>query len=195
MLDLDAGELGAPQRRGVAEQQQRPVAQAGEVAAARRHELPHLGGGEGGGAPLRRPVAAGDAAQRLADGGVAGVEALFGRAVRPADGDQPPAQRRQAVARRERGEVGAHRLRARRHRPPPLPRAPGAEAGEVGAVGAQRLRRVGRGAVAARGEVGRGGRDRRPFDGERDWHGLGGCAHAADPTRIGANLAAPANLR
>jgi hypothetical protein len=108
-------------------------------------------------------VAAADAAQGLADGGVAGVEAMAGRAVGAGERGQAAAERRQAVAGRQRGEVGAHRVRGRRDGGrPALSRAPGAEAGEVGAVGAQRLGRVRRGAVAGGGHLGRAGRDLGP---------------------------------
>ena len=93
VLVLHHGQLGAAQRRGVAEQQQGAVAQAGQVAPARGDELPDLGGGERRGPALGRAVAAPDPAQGLADGGVAGIKAVAGRAV-------GAGERRRCVARR-----------------------------------------------------------------------------------------------
>ncbi|WP_043345107.1 hypothetical protein, partial [Belnapia moabensis] len=72
VLAVDADQLGPSQRSGKAQQQQRAVAQAGQVTATGGYQLAQLGRGQRRSLAAAAAVPAKDAAQRGTDGGMAG---------------------------------------------------------------------------------------------------------------------------
>ena len=105
MLGIDADQLGAPQRPGIAEQQQGAVPEPGEIRIAGPHQGADLGGGQRHGLAGRGGMGAGDAAQRGADRRVTAVEGVARLAVHPGDRGQAAAERRQRVGLGLRREV------------------------------------------------------------------------------------------
>jgi hypothetical protein len=89
VLAVDADQLGAAQRPGKAQQQQRAVTQAGQVTATGGDQLAQFGRGQRRGLAAAAAVPAIDAAQRGADGGVAGGPVEPAQAVLLADGSKP----------------------------------------------------------------------------------------------------------
>jgi len=162
MLDADGGEFGTAQRAGEAEQQQRAVAQPGEIGLDRCQDLAQdrRGGGEFAG----RHVAGfggvpGDPGHGFADRGLRGGHRAAGGDVQIADGGA--AQRQGADAEavtapggEEGGDIGGASGQARQAIAITSV-APGAHPGAVGAPGVAGLGAAGMGAGrAARGGEG-----------------------------------------
>ena len=150
-LDVERDELGAPERGGEPEQQQRPVAQAGERGGVdrldepgERLELERLGFAQ-------RPYAAlaADAGEDRGDRGRVARVGLVLRAVRGGDrggalADRDRAELAVGLGGQERGD----RLRRGRHRPQPARDAPLGEHAPVALVRAPGRRRERRCGVA-----------------------------------------------
>jgi hypothetical protein len=152
VLAFDGHELGAAQRRGVAEQQQRAVALADQTAVAGRDQPADFRGGEGRGLAGGAAVFALNAAQRVADRRVRGRPGLPGKPVGAAECRETPHQGAAAVREGERGEIGRDGFRGGRQGRPAGVAAPRTKMLPVGAVGAQGGRRQG-----LSGEIDRGG--------------------------------------
>ena len=160
MLALHRDQLAPPQRGGEAEQQERPVAGAGEPVAAGGDQAADLGGADRRGAALGRAVLAGDAGEGVADRRVRGRPGVAGHALGAADGGDPAAQRGAGMGGGQRGEVAGHGGRCGRQRRHALRAAPRGEVGPIGGVGGQRRRREGSPGIAGgAGAVGIGQRD------------------------------------
>ena len=129
-------QLGAAEGPGEAEQQQGPVAPAGERLLQRPHHGPHVGGHCGLLAHLAGTVAAADAGQHLADGGLSGGRVEARGLVRLGDGGEAAADGRGLAVAGLRGEVDGDGLGQGRERRAVVPLAPGGEVAPVGAVGA-----------------------------------------------------------
>jgi len=116
MGDIDPDELRAAEGTGEADQEQRPVAQAGEVARADFDQPLDLRGGQRRRRPHRAGMGPGDARESLADRRVAGRPGAAETAVVRGDRRHPPAQRAAAHRRGERRQPGGDHDRVRRPR-------------------------------------------------------------------------------
>ncbi|WP_254454314.1 hypothetical protein [Siccirubricoccus sp. G192] len=93
VLAVDADEFRAAQRPGKAEQEQRPIAQPGQVTRAGGDQLAQLGRGQGRGLAFAAAVPAVDAAQGAADRRMPGGPLEVAQAMRMADRRQAALQR------------------------------------------------------------------------------------------------------
>ena len=143
MCYIQPDEFGAAHCPGKAEQEQRAIPGTGDAGTARSAQLADLGRGQRRRPPRRGAVLAADAAQRLADRRMFGVERMSGDAASPSDGGDPAAQGRHRVALTSRGEIGADDFGRRRHRREAVLRTPSLEVGDIGRVGPQCRLRVG----------------------------------------------------
>ena len=154
MVVVDGDELGAPEGAGEADQEQRPIAQPGEIVGTGGEQLLHLDRGERGGGPHRTRMRATDAAQRVADGRMGGDEQQTAPAVMIGDGGDAAAEGAAAMRGGERGEPGGdeHRVDRQVGGIGAVLAAPGGELGPVAQIGL-----AGRLGDRVAGVLGRGG--------------------------------------
>src|SRR5580765_6196477 len=98
MLNIQPDEFGTAQRAGEAEEKHRLVAGASEIRPAGPAQLADLGRGDGGSSPRRAAMLASDAAERLANRRMLGIEGMAGNATRTGNGGNSTAQRRHRIA-------------------------------------------------------------------------------------------------
>ena len=139
VLVVDRHQLGAPQRPGEADQEQCPVAQATEVAAAGGQQRLDLGGGQRRGRASGSAVLAEDAAQRGVDHRVPALPGMAQAAMLMGDRRQAAAQPAATELAGQARQIGRDDHRLGRQRGHAAGGAPGGEVGPVGGIGAPRV--------------------------------------------------------
>jgi hypothetical protein len=92
VFHIQPDEFGTAQRASEAEEKLRPVTGASEIRPAGPTQFADLGRGDGCCSPRRTPMLASDAAERLADRRMLGIERMAGDATRTGNGGNPTAQ-------------------------------------------------------------------------------------------------------
>ena len=134
-LDIQRHQLGAAQRAGEADQQQRAVTPPPGAVVAGCEQAPQHGEGERRRLLPRPPVAAQQPLQRLLDMAVPGIPRQIIEAMHLADGGEAAANGAARVALGEACQIGADRRRRCRHRAKPGTGAPVRVVLPVGLVG------------------------------------------------------------
>ena len=152
----DRDEFRAPQRAGVADQQQGAVAAANRGGFAGLDEADQFVSHQRRGLLLRPGMFALDATQRVADRRMRPRPVEPGQPMRPAQRRQPALENTAGVGSGEGGEVGGDGLRRGRQRRPASLAAPGEKMVPICPVGAQGSGREGSGGkIHCRGQAAR----------------------------------------
>jgi hypothetical protein len=142
VLNVQPDEFGTAQRAGEAEEKHRLVAGAGEIRPAGPAQLADLGRGDGCGSSRRTAMLASDAAERLADRRMLGVEGMAGNATRTGNGGNSTAQSRHRITFTGSGQIGPNHLGCCGNCDETVPIAPGFVVREVGRISRQGCRGI-----------------------------------------------------
>jgi hypothetical protein len=142
VFNIQPDEFGTAQRACEPEKKHRLVAGASEIWSAGPAQLADLGGGDGSSSPRRTAMLTPNAAERLADRRVLGVERMTGNATRTGNGSNSTAQGGHRITFTSSRQIGPDHLGCRRHGDESVPVAPGLIVREIGRIGPQGCRSI-----------------------------------------------------
>jgi hypothetical protein len=137
VFNIQPDEFGTAQRASEAEEEHPLVAGAREIRFAGSAQLADLDRGDGCSSPRRTAMLTSDAAERLADRRMLGVEGMAGNATRTGLGGNSRAQGRHHIAFTSSRQIGPNHLGCCGHSDEAVPVAPGLVGREVGRLGPQ----------------------------------------------------------